>query len=127
MTKILIVDDDEDILTISKFSLSALPELEVHCVMSGEEAVKESARLLPDLILLDMMMPKMDGLATLKAIRLIPSCLETPIVFFTAFSQSQDLEKILQLGVIDVIEKPFDPMQFPDIIQKLLAKKDNKR
>jgi CheY-like chemotaxis protein len=122
LTKILIVDDDEDILTISRYSLSINPDLEIRCVNSGEEALKTALEMHPDLILLDLMMPSMDGTATMRAIKLIPSIAQIPIAFFTARTGAKEVESFLKLGVVDVITKPFDPMELPNIVQKIWEK-----
>ncbi len=123
LTKLLIVDDDEDILTISKISInSIIPEIAIFCVKSGEEAVLATLDQHPDLILLDIMMPLMDGVATLKAIRLIPSVANIPIVFFTARVSPKGVDEYLKYGAIDIIIKPFDPIELPNIIRNIWDK-----
>ena len=126
LAKILIVDDDADILTIAQYSLSIIPEIVIQCVGSGEEALKKALEFHPDLILLDLMMPRMDGRSTLKAIKLIPSVAGIPIVFFTARSQPKDLEELLKLGAIDIIIKPFDPVNLPAIVKGIWDKYQSK-
>ena len=112
LTKIMLVDDDDDTLTIAKYCLEQLQDVEIKYLHSGEEAVKEALSFNPDMILLDVMMPKMDGIATLKALRLLPSTAHVPVVFFTAKTQQEELSNYRQMGIVDVITKPFDPMTF---------------
>lgn len=116
LSKILIVDDDEDILIISKIAIKAIPDVTIFCASSGEDGVKMALEKSPDLILLDIMMPVMDGIATLKAMRLIPSTAKIPVVFFTARVNPKGVEEYLKLGAIDVIIKPFDPLELPNIL-----------
>lgn len=119
LTKILVVDDDQDTLTIARFALESLKGVEVQYLLSGEEAVKAALTMRPDLILLDVMMPKMDGIATMRALRLIPSLVEVPIIFFTAKVQKDELETYRKLGVWDVVVKPFDPLTLGESIQAM--------
>lgn len=116
LKKLLFIDDDQDILTIAKYSLENLKDIEIKFLSSGEEALKEAPTFQPDLIILDMMMPKMDGIATMNAIHLIPHLSKVPIIFITAKGQKQEIEQYYKLGVTDVIMKPFDPLTLGDLI-----------
>jgi two-component system, OmpR family, response regulator len=122
LNKILFVDDDTDILSIIKYSLDALEGVTVLTSSKGEEGVEIALAESPDLIILDVMMPNMDGIAVLKALRLLPNCKTTPIAFLTAKVQKSEIEEFMRLGVIGVLEKPFDPIGFPDEILKLWRK-----
>ena len=113
LDKILIIDDDEDILFITKCCLKTLPNIVVMCASSGAAGISESINFHPDLILLDVMMPKMDGIDTLKGLRQIPSLEKTPVVFFTAKIQYDEIQSYLNYGIVDVITKPFDPINLP--------------
>lgn len=108
--KILIVDDDVDVLAIIRYCFTNTPQIDLLCASSGEEAIKIALETNPDMILLDVMMPKMDGIATLRALSLIPKFVKTCIIFLTAKSQKHEIEEYLQMGVFDVIAKPFDPL-----------------
>lgn len=119
LKKILFVDDDEDIHMIVNISLRDIPQAELRCVLSGEEAIKIAMEFLPDLILLDVMMPNMDGISTLKALRLLPSLAHTPVIFVTAKAQKSEVEEYLKLGILDVIVKPFDPSNFPNKVLEI--------
>lgn len=116
LKKLLIVDDDPDCLSITKYSLENMKGVAIKYVSSGKEALKEAILFLPDLILLDEMMPVMDGKSTLKALRLIPEVASIPVVFFTAKVQKEDVASFLQAGALSVIQKPFDPLTLSSTI-----------
>lgn len=120
--KVLFVDDDDDILMVVRHAVKLNPSLEVHLVNSGEAAIKESVDFLPDIIFLDVMMPKMDGMATLRAIRLIDEIKKTPVVFFTAKVSKEEISTYLEAGVVDVIMKPFDPLKLGSTIEEIFKK-----
>lgn len=122
LKKLLIVDDDADILTISQYALKEDKSLEVRVASSGEEALNIAKSFQPDLILLDIMMPKMDGITTLKHLRSRPETQKTPIAFFTAKVTEDEISSYVQYGVIDVLIKPFDPMKFSSSIQAIWCK-----
>jgi CheY-like chemotaxis protein len=121
MPKILYVDDEADIRDIAAMSLELDPELEVRSSGSGAEALVEAASWLPDLILLDVMMPSMDGPTTLAHLRAEPETAAIPVVFITARTQAQEVERFLGLGAIGVIAKPFDPMALARTVRDYLA------
>lgn len=118
LTKMILVDDDEDVLTIAKYCLESLKGVTIKYLSSGEETLKEALTFQPELILLDVMMPKMDGMTTLKALKMVPHLSHIPVVFFTAKVQKDEINQYLKLGVIDIIVKPFDPISFPEKILK---------
>ncbi|MBF8263789.1 MAG: response regulator [Parachlamydiales bacterium] len=122
LSKLLIVDDDHDCLTIAKYCLENMSGVTIKYASSGEEALQEAILFLPDLILLDAMMPKMDGISTLKAMRLIPALASIPVVFFTAKVQKEDIASFLRAGAIDVITKPFDPLTLSSTILAIWKK-----
>jgi two-component system OmpR family response regulator len=122
LKKILFVDDDEDIHFIVKLCLRDIPGVEFRSAFSGEEALKIAMDFKPDLILLDVMMPKMDGIATLKAIKLLPTLAMTPVVFLTAKVQKNEVEEYLKSGILDVIVKPFDPSTLAQLLQQIWNK-----
>jgi DNA-binding response OmpR family regulator len=122
MTKILVIDDEQDILTIVKASLEIQEGFIVKCVTSGKAALQEAPKFQPDLILLDYLMPIMNGAATFRALQEIPSLTQTPVVLLTAFSDPEKTEEFLKLGIIEVIVKPFDPWTLPLQVQSILAR-----
>ena len=110
LEKILYVEDDPDIRAIGAFALESVGGLTVRACGSGAEAVAAAAEFEPQLLLLDVMMPQMDGPATLQALRALDVTASTPAVFMTAKVQPREIEHYGRLGAIDVIAKPFDPM-----------------
>ncbi|MFE8601062.1 response regulator [Archangium violaceum] len=118
--KVLLVDDEDDIRTIGQLSLGRVGGWQTVLAASGAEAVAKAAAEQPDLILLDVMMPGMDGPTTLGQLRAQPSTAKTPVIFMTAKIQKQEVARYLELGAVGVIGKPFDPMTLPAEIKKLL-------
>ncbi|TMJ13715.1 MAG: response regulator [Alphaproteobacteria bacterium] len=110
MARILYVDDEADIREVAAMSLELDPELEVRTCASGAEALAEAASWHPNLILLDVMMPNMDGPTTLARLRDEPATAHVPVVFITARTQAQEVGGFIALGARGVIAKPFDPM-----------------
>ena len=117
--KILHVEDDADIREITYLALAEFGVFEVMQCANGMDAIKKAAKFAPDLLLLDVMMPDMDGPATLRALRQIPSLAETPAVFMTAKVQPDEVNRYLELGAVDVIAKPFDPMSLGDQLRNV--------
>src|SRR4051812_22209936 len=107
------IDDEPDIRRIGQFSLSAVGKWTVVLASSGSEAVELATREKPDVILLDVMMPGMDGPSTLGKLRENAGTAQIPVIFMTAKVQRQEIERYLQLGARGVIHKPFDPMMLP--------------
>lgn len=111
MLKILHVDDEPDIREVAAMSLGIDPEIEVRSAASGAEALKTlESDWAPDVVLLDVMMPELDGPGTLERLRQLPGHETTPVIFMTARAQAQEQSRFLALGAIAVIIKPFDPM-----------------
>lgn len=110
LTRILYVEDEPDIQAVARLALEAVGEFTVKICSSGAEALEKVPEFSPDLILLDVMMPEMDGPCTLSALRTIPGLEKTPAVFVTAKVQAQEVANLKALGALDVIAKPFDPM-----------------
>jgi CheY-like chemotaxis protein len=110
LQRILYVEDEPDIRAVAKLALEMVGGFTVKVCSSGEEALREAVAFGPDLILLDVMMPGMDGPSTLKALRALPSLAELPVAFMTAKVQPAEVAHYKTLGARDVIAKPFDPM-----------------
>jgi CheY-like chemotaxis protein len=114
LRRILFVEDDPDIRMVGKMALEAIGGFTVLACGSGSEALSRLGDFSPDLILLDVMMPGMDGLETLAAVRETVTGRDLPIVFMTARVQAQEIAGYRELGAEDVIAKPFDPMTLAD-------------
>jgi CheY-like chemotaxis protein len=108
--RVLHVDDEPDIREVVKVSLDLDPDFTTRSCASGEEALAVAAEWPPDIILLDVMMPAMDGPTTLARLRDNTRTAGIPVVFMTARAQSSDLEHFRSLGAAGVIPKPFEPM-----------------
>ena len=124
LKKILYVEDEPDIQMIARVALENVGGFELLICSSGPEAVEKAANFNPDLLLLDVMMPGMDGPTTLKELRKIPQLANTPVMFMTAKVQPQEVEFLKSLNVADVIAKPFDPMGLANNIRESWAKAD---
>lgn len=108
--RVLIIDDDEDIREVAQLALETVGGWQVFTAQSGAEGFYQAEVQQPDVILLDMMMPDMDGLSTLALIRSNPLTVNIPVVIVTAKAQTVDKNRCAQLGVTTIIAKPFDPM-----------------
>ena len=122
MLKVLHVDDEPHIREVAAFALELDPDLEVRSAASGREALALLGEsFAPDVILLDVMMPELDGPGTLEQLRRLPDLADTPVIFMTARAQSHELDRFLKLGAIAVIVKPFDPMALARQVRDHLA------
>jgi CheY-like chemotaxis protein len=119
--KILIVDDDDDIRRIATLSLARLGGMEVLEASSGADAVALAASEKPDAILLDVMMPGMDGPATLEKLKAQPETGTIPVVFLTAKAMTSEIERLRSLGAAGVLTKPFDPVALPGLVRALVG------
>ena len=108
---ILYVDDEPDIREVVQLSLSLADGVEVHTAESGTQALQMMPGLKPDIVLLDVMMPTLDGPGTLLRMRENPATADIPVVFMTAKAMPQEVARFIELGAVAVIAKPFDPMQ----------------
>lgn len=122
MTRILHVEDDLDIQEIAMMSLEMSGDFVVVQCSSGESAIKVAPEFQPDLLLLDVMMPGMNGQTVMEKLRQLPGLENVPAIFMTARAQPSEIEALIALGAIDVIIKPFDPIALPDQIKASLQK-----
>lgn len=120
ITKVLLVDDDANIRFVAQMSLEGLTTWNIILAESGEEALTKAKSDVPDLILLDMMMPGMDGPTTFAKLKEETACAQIPVIFMTAKVQTHEVESYLELGAAGVIAKPFDPMKLADEICRIL-------
>lgn len=119
LKKIIVTDDDEDILQITQVTLEIMQDVQIKYCHSGQETIQEALRFQPDLIILDVMMPDMDGLATLQVMHMMPALAQIPVVFMTARARKEEVEDYKKRGVIDVIIKPFDPLTLEETIRTI--------
>ena len=119
LTRILYVEDEPDIRAIAQMALEAVGGFTVIACASGSEALSNAPGASADLLLLDVMMPGMDGPSTLKALRELPATANTPVIFMTAKVQAAEVAQYRELGAIDVIHKPFDPMELSAQISRI--------
>lgn len=119
LQRILLVEDDTDIQAVALLALEAVGGFTVGVCSSGPEALDKVGGFAPDLILLDVMMPGMDGLTTFQALRALPASADIPVVFMTARVQANELAHYKEIGARDVISKPFDPMTMPAALRAI--------
>ena len=117
--KILMVDDEPDIRRVGQMSLELVGQFEVVLAGGGEEALELARSERPDVILLDVMMPRLDGPATLGQLRAEPATADIPVIFMTAKVQKHEVQRYLAQGASGVIFKPFDPMTLPQEIRRI--------
>jgi len=110
LKRILCVEDEPDIQAVARLALEMVGGFTVKVCSSGQEALDSVAAFAPDLILMDVMMPGMDGPATLQALRAQADLAAIPVVFMTAKVQPEEVQHYKDIGAVDVIPKPFDPM-----------------
>ncbi|GAB6038607.1 response regulator [Fundidesulfovibrio butyratiphilus] len=122
LQRILMAEDENDIATVAKMALEMVGGFTVEVCSSGEEVLAGFERFKPDLVLLDVMMPGQDGPTTLAALRKLPGGASIPVVFMTAKVMPNEVEELMNLGVLGVVPKPFDPMALPDKIRELWNK-----
>lgn len=119
LMRILYVEDEPDIQTVARLALETLGGFTVAICGSGQEALDRAPDFQPQLILLDVMMPAMDGPTALGMLRALPQFTDTPTIFMTAKVQPAEIAHYLQLGAVDVIPKPFDPMILSSQVQAI--------
>jgi CheY-like chemotaxis protein len=121
LMKVLVIDDEADIRTVAEMSLSKVGGLEVALAESGEEGIALAESERPHAILLDSMMPGLDGSATIERLKADERTREIPVVFLTAKLQPADRDRYVELGARGVIAKPFNPMTLPDELKAALG------
>jgi CheY-like chemotaxis protein len=119
--RILIIDDEEDIRDITQLGLEMSVGWQVLTAGSGQEGIALAAAHQPDLILLDVMMPDMDGRATFANLQANPQTEQIPVILVTAKIQASDQESFTNLAIAGVLTKPFRPMNLAEQIRKMLG------
>jgi two-component system OmpR family response regulator len=123
--KVLIIDDDADIRLIAGLSLRRVGGMDVIEAASGLEGIQKAREESPDVILLDIMMPTLDGSETLAALRSQPATAVTPVIFLTAKAAGAEVERLLALGASGVLIKPFDPRTLSRDVRALIERPDD--
>lgn len=121
MTTALVIDDENDVRFIAGLSLGRVGGMRVIEACSGEEGIARAKKEQPDVIILDMMMPGMDGAATFHALRAHPETAHIPIIFLTAKAMAKEVQRLIELGAKGVIRKPFDPMTLAREVTAMLG------
>jgi len=116
---ILCVDDERDILDVAQMCLETVGGYRVSCCNSGNEALQRVRDLHPDIILLDVMMPQMNGPDTLAALQTLPEARDIPVVLMTARIQPSEVKAYMKMGLAAVISKPFDAMTLARQVQTI--------
>lgn len=119
LKKIMHVEDDPSIQMVARVALEAVGGFTVATCGTGQDAIQQYPLFQPQLILLDVMMPGMDGPSTLKQLQTQYDLSQVPVVFMTAKVQSSEIESYIALGASDVVVKPFDPMTLSAQIQHI--------
>ena len=119
LEKIIYAEDEPDIQEIVKMALEVVGGYTVKICNSGEEALSCIGEFQPDLILLDVMMPGMDGPTTIRSLRAEPETANVPVILITAKVQPHEVAMYKEQGALDVISKPFDPMKLPATIEAI--------
>ena len=118
---VLVVDDDPVIQRLLQVNFE-LEGIDVSIAVDGEEGLAKAKASPPDVVISDIMMPKMNGLELLDALRAEPSLAHLPIILLSAKAQVADVQRGLELGADDYVTKPFDPLELIDRVYKVLAK-----
>ena len=122
LTKVCYVEDDEDIQRIVRLSLERVGKMTVEIVSDPNAAIEAMQRFGPDLVLLDWMMPGMDGPTLFKRMKEQPETAALPVVFITAKAAQGELDELIRMGAAGTVSKPFSPKDLPDQLRAIWAK-----
>jgi two-component system OmpR family response regulator len=122
LNRICYVEDDEDIQRIVRMALERLGKMTVHIVGDPTMAIDAMESFKPDLVMLDWMMPKLDGPALFKQMQARPETQALPVVFITAKASQRDLDTLMKLGAAATISKPFSPKDLPEQLREIWKK-----
>jgi two-component system, OmpR family, response regulator len=118
--KIMYVEDEPDIQTIARIALEQIGGFDLLVCSSGQAALDQVSDFAPDIILLDVMMPEMDGIETFRQLKTLPACADVPVVFMTARVQTHEIKEYIDLGAVDVIAKPFSPITLAEQVKTII-------
>lgn len=123
--KVLLAEDEEDIQRLATLGLKRRKDWQVLLAGDGQECLELARREHPDVILLDVMMPNLDGFATCEQLKADAATRDIPVIFLTASAQEREEQRGLARGAIGYLRKPFDPLQLPQQVLDLLARTGN--
>jgi len=121
LSKILYVEDEPDIAQVARLALETVGGFVIEACENGKIALEKGPAFQPDLVLMDVMMPEMDGPTALKEMRNMPEMKDVPVIFMTAKVQPAEISEYKALGAVDVIPKPFDPMTLAEQVKQVWA------
>ena len=119
LSKILAVDDEQDILTVIRYAFDSNKNITLKTGSSGEEALRIAPDFQPDVVLLDLKMPFMDGLEVFRALKANPKTKSTSIIFLTAVIEKAKFQQYMEMGVAEIILKPFDPWSLLSRVEEI--------
>jgi len=119
LNKILYVEDEPDIAQVAKLALETVGGFTLESCENGKVALEKGPAFAPDLVLMDVMMPEMDGPTALKEMRNMPELKDVPVIFMTAKVQPTEIAEYKEMGAVDVIPKPFDPMTLAEKVKEV--------
>lgn len=119
LQKVLYVEDDEDIQRIVRMSLERVGKMSIEVVGNSTLAIEAMKAYKPDLVMLDWMMPEMDGPTLFRKMKEDPEVADLPVVFITAKASSRELEQLITMGAKGTISKPFSPKDLPEQLRAL--------
>lgn len=119
LNKILYAEDEPDVQTVVEMTIQTMSNYQIKICENGKKLLESIDEYFPDLILLDVMMPEMDGPTTFKYLQENENTKKIPVIFMTAKAQVHEIEKFKEIGVVGIITKPFDPLTLCDEIQEI--------
>jgi len=119
LERVLLVEDNDDVRKVAQAALTLVGGLDVHACASGAAALAAMADFAPQLVLLDLMMPDMDGPAVLERLRADPATAGIPVVFLTAKASPAESRRLRELGALEVLAKPFDPLTLHERVKAI--------
>lgn len=119
LSRILYADDEPLLQKVTRATLEKMGGFTVCVVGSGQEVLDQVTEFAPDLILLDVMMPEMDGPSTLRHLQANPVLVKIPVVFLTAKAQAEEIQYLLDAGAVGLVTKPFEPYALVQSLQKI--------
>lgn len=118
--RVLVIDDEQDVRTIAEFSLQCDRGMEVSVAAGALEALRQMTKSMPDVILLDSVMPVFDGPTTLRLLKADPATRGIPVIFMTGRTSASETRHAMEGGAMGVIAKPFKPSELPGKVRSMM-------